>query len=58
MEKDKLKVGDVVMLKSGGPNMVIASIIADECGCVWFNADEKMKRATFLACVIEKVEEE
>lgn len=30
-----LKVGDVVVLKSGGPAMTIKSIEADNATCVW-----------------------
>lgn len=31
-----LKVGDVVRLKSGGPQMTIGSIVKDQVKCSWF----------------------
>ena len=33
---EKLKVGDVVVLKSGGPKMTIFSIVENDICCVWF----------------------
>lgn len=29
-------VGDIVVLKSGGPRMTLFKIEADACECVWF----------------------
>jgi uncharacterized protein YodC (DUF2158 family) len=31
-----IKVGDVVMLKSGGPTMTVEWIEGDRAGCNWF----------------------
>jgi len=37
----EFKVGDVVMLKSGGPKMVVIALAeeAGRCDCVWFDQD-------------------
>jgi uncharacterized protein YodC (DUF2158 family) len=39
----ELKIGDVVMLKSGGPLMVVKEMIAPEGDifCVWFDGPER-----------------
>ena len=34
---DEIKVGDVVMLKSGGPEMVVATILKGSAHCYWFD---------------------
>lgn len=53
----QLKKGDVVKLKSGGPNMTI-SFIDNEFGtmfeCQWFDKGE-LKHATFSPETLEKV---
>lgn len=36
--------GDVVMLKSGGPMLTVASIIGDLASCVWFSDEEDAYR--------------
>ena len=37
---EKLKVGDVVVLKSGGPNMTVYSVKENDICCVWFNEND------------------
>jgi uncharacterized protein YodC (DUF2158 family) len=37
MKADEAKVGDVVVLKSGGPPMTIESITGDRINCVWID---------------------
>lgn len=32
---DKFKIGDVVILKSGGPLMTVYTM-EELCGCIWF----------------------
>jgi uncharacterized protein YodC (DUF2158 family) len=39
--KNTFNVGDVVILKSGGPLMTIGSISGNECYCIWFTNDER-----------------
>ena len=40
MSEDKIKQGDVVKLKSGGPEMTVNFIFTDDqCQCAWFQAD-------------------
>jgi uncharacterized protein YodC (DUF2158 family) len=44
------KEGDVVRLKSGGPAMVIESIIAEHVAtCVWFSEERKLNAFFVLA---------
>ena len=40
--KTDFKIGDVVVLNSGGPRMTITDIIGDgKVNCMWFNYDDK-----------------
>jgi uncharacterized protein YodC (DUF2158 family) len=36
MVKNQFNIGDVVRLKSGGPNMTIVYVNDDDYGCDWF----------------------
>ena len=51
-----LEVGDVVCLKSGGPEMTITDTGYDEgkVQCSWFAKNEEVKRDIFLPNVLEK----
>ena len=43
-------VGEVVSLRSGGPNMTIGSVEVDQIACVWFGkADRPISRVFFRA---------
>lgn len=46
-------IGDIVQLKSGGPDMTVSSIDTeeDECDCCWFNG-KKVESARFKAEVL------
>jgi uncharacterized protein YodC (DUF2158 family) len=47
-----LKIGDIVRLKSGGPNMTIEEIDTDQIvSCVWFQ-DTIVKRHKFAAALL------
>lgn len=39
-----LSAGDVVILKSGGPMLTVASILGDLASCVWFSDEEDAYR--------------
>lgn len=39
-----LSAGDVVVLKSGGPMLTVASILGDLASCVWFSDEEDAYR--------------
>jgi uncharacterized protein YodC (DUF2158 family) len=43
---DIFKVGDLVVLKSGGPTMTVESIGQGRVECVWF-IDNELKRSSF-----------
>jgi uncharacterized protein YodC (DUF2158 family) len=45
-------VGDVVVLKSGGPRMTVVAEEQDSVQCVWFDTDNRLEQATFLASVV------
>ena len=45
---NNFKIGDVVLLKSGGPIMTISAINNIEgIFCIWFNDNKQVKRDTF-----------
>lgn len=60
-EKDNaIAPGDVVRLKSGGPDMTVLAVDDDRVKCVWFHRESgswshQPSRAAFGSFVIEKV---
>ena len=48
-------VGDVVKLKSGGPEMTVDVVNGSDIRCTWFDGLEA-KRFVFQARMLEKVE--
>jgi uncharacterized protein YodC (DUF2158 family) len=49
------QIGDVVELKSGGPDMTVESIEDLKASCVWFDKGD-MKRALFPSNTLQKVQ--
>jgi uncharacterized protein YodC (DUF2158 family) len=50
-------VGDVVKLKSGGPEMTIDYICTNtDCNCKWFNKDNDVKEHRFVSTTINSLE--
>lgn len=62
MSNEAIKIGDVVQLKSGGPEMTVYHIDnyqgTDRCFCVWIDASGKEQRTNypFAACQIADTE--
>ncbi|EID0030069.1 DUF2158 domain-containing protein [Vibrio alginolyticus] len=48
--------GDVVKLKSGGPDMTIVEIDSEGCFCQWFDDKGQMMSNVFKPVILEKVE--
>ena len=44
---DELKIGDVVVLKSGSPNLTVAAIDDDKVTCHWFDK-ATLRQAQFV----------
>ncbi|NMH66931.1 YodC family protein [Shewanella salipaludis] len=47
------KVGDVVVLKSGGPRMTVVEIDELDCFCQWFDDKNNLASGGFSASSIE-----
>ena len=47
MTRNAFEVGDVVCLKSGGPNMNVDHVSEDGIVCVWFDVGCRAKERTF-----------
>lgn len=55
---DALEVGDLVMLKSGGPVMTVEDVGGDYASCVWFDINKpgtQPLRNTFDPRLLKKV---
>ncbi len=52
MAKAKLKIGDFVILNSGGPEMTIVAEINDNGQCAWFTIDDEVKNAVFSTAAL------
>ena len=58
-ENQKLEIGDVVRLKSGGPKMTVAKL-KDEHGnvyCVWFAGEYDKHHLSYFSSGVLKKEE-
>jgi uncharacterized protein YodC (DUF2158 family) len=54
----QLEVGDIVRLKSGGPDMTVEEIETNctrPVRCVWFDAHHDRETANFLASTLQLV---
>ena len=56
MERDgEVKPGDIVKLKSGGPDMTVSSVVDEEfCKCDWFIGGKIRKTGTFTTASLQK----
>jgi uncharacterized protein YodC (DUF2158 family) len=54
-EFEDFNVGDVVRLKSGGPNMTVDGTAGSRYVCVWFDSSNVYYRQNFDQGAIEKV---
>ena len=65
MEESKIRVGDIVTLKSGGPNMTVSkvtepyqtgdrNILTNLLECCWFNGGD-IYGYSFISSVLRKV---
>lgn len=56
----KFEIGDVVKLKSGGPNMTVSYLECDSgivvYSLVWFDSTGTLQGNSFYEIVLEKVE--
>ena len=55
----EFKNGDVVMLKSGGPDMTISSTNTEygvlRADCVWFDTEQKLAHASFSVSSLKRI---
>jgi uncharacterized protein YodC (DUF2158 family) len=51
-----LKPGDIVRLKSGGPQMTVNFVEGQNVDCVWFGPDGNVKLSSFPAAALAKEE--
>ena len=49
---EELKVGDVVILKAGGPRMTVYQIAGENIGCKWFD-NKKLEIGGFVRAELE-----
>jgi uncharacterized protein YodC (DUF2158 family) len=58
---DDLRPGDVVRVKSGGPNMTVKAVAPDgitgepTVWCEWFDKNHKSQKGTFSPSVLERL---
>lgn len=54
---ENFKIGEVVVLKSGGPKLTVSAINSDQTiVCCWFDRNEILHYANFVAIVLKKIE--
>ena len=52
MSEEQFKAGELVRLKSGGPNMSVEQVGEQAVRCAWF-VDDKLQRETFAPEALE-----
>ena len=48
-----MKIGDKVVLKSGGPTMTVKSVNDDFARCQWFDKNQELKEGGFPCDALE-----
>ena len=56
MNDEQFKPGDVVILKSGGPRMTIATIEGRSALCEWFSDDQHAQSKSFALISLKQDE--
>lgn len=54
----ELKVGDIVMLKSGGQPLTVAEVRGDDVLCLWMGMEGDLFRETLPLATLVQVEED
>jgi uncharacterized protein YodC (DUF2158 family) len=56
----QFKAGDVVQLKSGGPQMTVSSLLANDRGyrCQWFDSKHELKTGNFMEGEVQAFKED
>lgn len=58
MSDISMEEGDLVQLKSGGPEMSLVELLADDQAiCMWFDSKGKLQERSFPLTVLRKVEQ-
>lgn len=52
----QFQAGDVVRLKSGGPDMTVKRLMGVGADCVWFQGDNRLEEAWFEFDLLMRVE--
>jgi uncharacterized protein YodC (DUF2158 family) len=53
-KNDTAEPGDVVRLKAGGLDMTVEGGTEGETKCVWFDAQNKLRRGTFRVMTLQR----
>lgn len=56
MQEEQFKPGDIVILKSGGPRMTIATIDERSALCEWFSDDQQAQSKSFALTSLKQDE--
>lgn len=54
MENEQIEVGDVVILKSGGPRMTVDLIDGEDVQCTWFDDKNALEQRSFKSNLLRK----